>query len=106
MEILNDDVLEKLFTYLNFRSLIAAEMVCKRWRQLINERRLFWQLSKSLCRVPIPKVLGGEDTCRTNKKHANSRKKRKLASTFDTSAFREEQRKLKQHANLWPSRRK
>ena len=104
MEILNDDVLEKLFTYLNFRSLIAAEMVCKRWRQLINERRLFWQLSKSLCRRSIPKVLSGEDTCRT--KHANSRKKRKLSSTFDKSAFIAEQRKLKQHANLWPSRRK
>ena len=105
MEILNDDVLEKIFNYLDFRSLIAAEMACKRWQQVINERRLFWQLSKSLCRMPIPKVLSGEDTCRT-KKHASSRKKRKLSSTFDKSVFRAEQRKLKQHANLWPSRRK
>lgn len=78
---LNDDVLEKIFTYLDFRSLIAAEMVCKRWREVINERRLFWQLSKTLVKRAVP-------------------------ITFDNSVFRRERRKLKQRGNLWPSKRR
>ena len=85
-ENLNDDVLEKIFTYLNFRSLIVAEMVCKRWKEIICERRLFWQLSKKLCRA--------------------SKRKLPMTITFDSSNFRREQKKLKSRSKICPSRRK
>ena len=83
---LNNDVLEKIFTFLNFRSLIVAEMVCKRWKEIICDRRLFWQLSKKLCRA--------------------SKRKLPMSITFDSSNFRKEQKRLKQHNKSWPSRRK
>ena len=35
----------------------AAEMTCKLWKEVVNERRLYWQLSKHLCAQRIPKFL-------------------------------------------------
>ena len=42
MDKLNDDALEAIFSHLDFRSLDAAERVCKRWKELIGDRRLYW----------------------------------------------------------------
>ena len=50
MDKLNDDALEAIFSHLDFRSLDAAERVCKRWKELIGDRRLYWQLTKRICR--------------------------------------------------------
>ena len=35
---LNSDVLEKIFSYLTFKDLMAAELVCKSWKQVIDTR--------------------------------------------------------------------
>ena len=40
-------------TYLDFQSLISSEMTCWRWRSLINDRRLFWQLSKNIAKSEL-----------------------------------------------------
>ena len=58
MSILNDDVLEIIFQYLDFRSLCSAEMTCRQFKNVINQRRLYWQLSKRLSNLRIPKELG------------------------------------------------
>ena len=50
---LPDEILEKIFTYLDFQSLISSEMTCWRWRSLINDRRLFWQLSKNIAKSEL-----------------------------------------------------
>ena len=71
---LNDDVLETIFSYLNFRSLVKAEMVCKRWKEIIGERRLYWQLTKKLCRA--------------------SKRKLPKSISFDMSNFNKERKKL------------
>jgi len=52
---LNADVLELIFRYLDFRSLCAAETTCIQWKQVINDRRLYWQLSKRLSAQMVPK---------------------------------------------------
>lgn len=54
LEMLNEDVLELIFRFLDFRSLCAAEETCKMWKRVIDERRLYWQLSKRLCRHKLP----------------------------------------------------
>ena len=87
MRSLNGDVLEKIFSYLDFHSLIAAEMVCKQWKEVIDDRRLFWQLSKSICRGRAPK------------------RKRDVPTGFDSTIFQKEKRKLKNLRALYPSRR-
>ena len=56
MDKLNDDALEAIFSHLDFRSLDAAERVCKRWKELIGDRRLYWQLTKRLCRATKRKL--------------------------------------------------
>lgn len=53
----NDDVLEKIFQFLDFKSLCAAELTCRQWHDIINDRRLFWQLSKSLSAVAVPRLI-------------------------------------------------
>ena len=35
---LNPDVLEKIFSYLSFRDLMAVELVCKSWKEVIDNR--------------------------------------------------------------------
>ena len=35
---LNSDVLEKIFSYLTFKDLTAAELVCKSWKHVIDNR--------------------------------------------------------------------
>ena len=52
--ILPDDVLERVFVQLDFRSLLRAEMTCRRWREVISERRLFRTLSRTLLARPPP----------------------------------------------------
>lgn len=54
---LNGDVLEIIFQYLDFRSLCSAEMTCRHWKEVINQRRLYWQLSKRLSALNVPKLL-------------------------------------------------
>ena len=56
--VLNNDVLEIIFQYLDFRSLCSAEMTCRQWKEVINSRRLYWQLSKRLSALAVPKILG------------------------------------------------
>jgi len=50
---LNDDVLERIFTFLDFKDLLAAELCCLRWKSLIVDRRLFRQLSRQICKKSI-----------------------------------------------------
>lgn len=52
---LPEEVLEKIFGYLDFGSLIRSEMTCRLWRKIINERRLFWQLSKNIAKSEVIK---------------------------------------------------
>ena len=52
---LPDEILEKVFCYLDFSSLIATEMTCRRWHKLVNERRLFWQLAKNIAKSEVVK---------------------------------------------------
>ena len=54
---LNEDVLELIFQYLDFRSLCSAEMTCRHWKDVINQRRLYWQLSKRLSALKVPQLL-------------------------------------------------
>ena len=54
MDTLNLDVLEMIFSHLDFKSLLAIELTCTRWRDLVRDRRLFWQLSKRLLAKPPP----------------------------------------------------
>ena len=54
---LNADVLELIFKHLDFRSLCNVEMTCKLWKEVVNSRRLFWQLSKRLSAQMVPKFV-------------------------------------------------
>ena len=38
---LNSDVLERIFSYLSFRDLLAAELCCRKWKDVIDTRRVF-----------------------------------------------------------------
>ena len=46
MELLSDKLLGRVFSYLDFRSLMAADMVCKRWQNVINKQQLYLKISK------------------------------------------------------------
>jgi len=46
---LNPDVLELIFRHLNFKELLAAELVCKQWKEVVDSRRLYKQLAKKIC---------------------------------------------------------
>ena len=83
---LNDDVLEMIFQFLDFKSLCAAEMTCRKWRDIINDRRLYWQLSKRLSAVAVPKLIFLPET-----------EQRKRKSDFDVKAYRKERRKITRH---------
>lgn len=80
---LNADVLEIIFQYLDFRSLCAAEMTCKHWKNVINNRRLYWQLSKRLSARSVPRIFG-----------TNTRKRK---SDFQSEAINRERRKLRNY---------
>jgi hypothetical protein len=77
---LNSDVLEKIFQYLDFKSLCKAEMACKHWKEIINQRRLFWQLAKRLSALKIPNII------------LDATRKRKRDISEET--FRKDRRKL------------
>ena len=63
MDSLPDEILEKILCYLDFSSLIASEMTCKRWQMLINERRLFWQLAKNIAKSEVIKKNVKKSNC-------------------------------------------
>ena len=46
---LNGDVLELIFRHLDFRDLLAAELVCRKWKEVVDGRRLFRQLARKIC---------------------------------------------------------
>merc|ERR1712181_21843 len=46
---LNPDVLELIFRHLNFKELLAAELVCKQWKGVVDARRLYKQLARKIC---------------------------------------------------------
>ena len=46
---LNSDVLELIFRHLEFKDLLAVELVCRRWKEVVGNRRLFKQLAKRIC---------------------------------------------------------
>ncbi len=54
IDCLTDDALERIFSLLDFRSLLHSEMTCRRWRRVIAERRLFRTLSRTLLARPPP----------------------------------------------------
>ena len=85
---LNDDVLEMIFQFLDFKSLCSAEMTCRKWRDIINgRRRLYWQLSKRLSAMAVPKLIFLPQT---------EQKKRK--NDFSVEVYRKERRKITRHA--------
>jgi len=73
---LNIGVLELIFKFLDFRSLCAAEMTCKLWKEVVNERRLYWQLSKQLCAQRVPRFLNNLSDSK-NSSNGSRGKKRK-----------------------------
>ena len=79
---LNADVLEKIFQYLDFRSLCSAEMTCRHWKDVINQRRLYWQLSKKLSKLNVPKML-----------HLN----RNQSDDSNNSAFDQERKRIRRY---------
>ena len=83
---LNDDVLEMIFQFLDFKSLCSAEMTCRKFRNIINDRRLYWQLSKRLSAMAVPKF---------KLFHETQQKKRK--SDFNVEVYRKERRKINRH---------
>jgi len=46
---LNPDVLELIFRHLDFKELLAVELVCKQWKEVVDNRRLYKQLAKRIC---------------------------------------------------------
>ena len=50
---LNSDVLERIFSYLSFRDLLAAELCCKKWKDVIDTRRVYKQLAKRICKKNV-----------------------------------------------------
>jgi len=52
-ESLNEDVLERIFTFLDFKDLLQAELCCLKWRRVITERRMYRQLSRRICRKTV-----------------------------------------------------
>ena len=134
METLNDDVLEHIFLYLDFGSLKVAEMACKKWKDIISERKLYWKSSKSppheslnddvlekvFTYLNFRSLIVAEMVCKRWKEIICERRlywqlskalcrasKRKLpmSITFDSSNFRREQKKLKHRSKTCPSRR-
>ena len=135
METLNGDVLEHIFLYLDFSSLVAAEMTCEKWKDIISERKLFLKSSKSphnenlnddvlekiFTYLNFRSLIVAEMVCKRWKEIICERRlfwqlsktlcrasKRKLPMTitFDSSNFRREQKKLRQWSKTCPSRRK
>lgn len=50
---LNADVLEKIFLLLPFRDLLAVELVCKTWKEVVDSRRVYKQLARRICRKAV-----------------------------------------------------
>ena len=71
---LNNDVLEIIFNYLDFKSLCAAEMTCKLWKEVVNERRLYWQLSKRLSAQMVPKFVNFPSGSNSEPRNSKKRK--------------------------------
>ena len=50
---LNSDVLERIFSFLSFRDLLAAELCCRKWKDVIDSRRVYKQLAKRICKKKV-----------------------------------------------------
>ena len=87
MASLNADVLEHIFHYLDFRSLCAAEMTCKHWKEVITDRRLYWQLSKRLSSMAVPTIF--------LEMMAKKKRKRKTKQEFEPDEYHKERRKIR-----------
>ena len=75
---LNADVLELIFKHLDFRSLCNVEMTCKLWKEVVNSRRLFWQLSKRLSAQMVPKFVNFPHNSEMSNSEPRISKKRKF----------------------------
>ena len=53
MHTLNSDVLEQVFSFLSFRDLLAAELVCKTWKDVIDSRRIYKKLAMRICKKNV-----------------------------------------------------
>ena len=133
METLNDDVVEHIFLHLDFSSLKAAEMVCKKWKHIVSDRKLYLKsspphenlnddvLEKIFTYLNFRSLIVAEMVCKRWKEIICERRlfwqlsktlcrasKRKLPMTitFDSSNFRKEIKKRKQWSKTCPSRRK
>merc|ERR1712136_465683 len=82
MDQMPDEVLEKILCYLDFSSLIACEMTCKRWHKLINQRRLFWQLAKNIAKSEVIKKKKKPEISRPDLLASAARAVRKQANKF------------------------
>ena len=51
---LDGDSMEFIFSFLAFWDLCACEKTCVTWRDLINDRRLYWKLTKRIANMPVP----------------------------------------------------
>jgi hypothetical protein len=66
------------FFFLNFR-----------WQDIINDRRLYWQLTKRLCRAPLPKLIPVTSKLFKTKKKRNSFGQKINFSTLDRRTLRQ-----------------
>lgn len=122
MERIDDVILQKIFANLGSHSLMAAENVCKKWKDVINEKRLYSKpphqttnlnndvLEKVFTYLNFRSLIKAEMVCKQWKEVICERRlfwqlsktlcrasKRKLPMSinFDMSNFRREQKKPK-----------
>ena len=136
MELLSDKLLGRIFSYLDFRSLMAADMVCKRWQNVINKQHLYLKISKResppglnddclekiFTNLSFRSLIVAEMVCKQWKnvicdrrlfwqlsKHICRASKRKLPKSFrfEISNLRSNSKKITQrNTGAWPSKRK
>ncbi len=59
VNVLPDDVLEMILSHLDFKSLLRCELTCRRWKQVIADRRIFRGLSRRLLSESRPPPFKG-----------------------------------------------
>ena len=136
MEKLNNVILKKIFANLDSRSLGVAKSVCKKWRDIINKKRLYSKsiktqphhtklnndvLEKVFTYLNFRSLIVAEMVCKRWKEVICERRlfwqlskaicrasKRKLPMSikFDISNFRREKKKLKRYESSPSSRRR
>ena len=57
---LNDDCLEKIFSYLSFRDIMNAELTCMAWKQFIKDKQMYRTLALKLCEKNLKEPLSEE----------------------------------------------